>query len=259
MLKIISYNVNGIRAAMKKGLVEFVADNDFDIVCLQETKAQADQVDMAPFEALGYQHYWHSAQKKGYSGVATLCKSTPSLIQYGLGISQYDDEGRVLRTDFDDVTLLNCYFPSGTTGTVRQDFKYQFLDDVYDWVEELRKTRSQLILVGDYNIAHEEIDIHNPKSNKNNSGFLPDERAWMTKWFSNGMVDSFRYLNPEKVEYSWWSYRANARANNKGWRLDYQSVTESLRDKIVEAYQICDAMQSDHCPVYLRIDVDGTN
>ena len=255
MLKIISYNVNGIRAAIKKGLVEFVAANDYDMICLQETKARPEQVDMSPFEALGYQHFWESAEKKGYSGVAILTKKQPDLVVNGMGISDYDNEGRMIRTDFGDLTLLNCYFPSGTSGTIRQDFKYQFLDDIYNWIEELKKERKQIILVGDYNIAHTEMDIHNPKSNKKNSGFLPEERAWMTKWFESGMVDSYRHLNPEKVEYSWWSYRANARANNKGWRIDYQSVTENLKDKLVEAYHIENARQSDHCPVYLKINV----
>ena len=256
MLKIISYNVNGIRAAIKKGLVEFVAENDFDMICLQETKARPEQVDMTPFEALGYHHYWENAEKKGYSGVATLCKKQPDLVVNGMGIEAYDNEGRMIRTDFGDLTLLNCYFPSGTAGTVRQEFKYKFLDDIFEWIENLKKERQKLILVGDYNIAHTEIDIHNPKSNKNSSGFLPEERAWMTKWFEHGMVDSFRQLNPEKVEYSWWSYRANARANNKGWRIDYQSVSENLKDHLVEAYHIEPARQSDHCPVYMKIDIN---
>ncbi|MEM6321248.1 MAG: exodeoxyribonuclease III [Bacteroidota bacterium] len=255
MLKIISYNVNGIRAAIKKGLVEFVAANDYDIICLQETKARPEQVDMTPFEELGYQHYWENAEKKGYSGVATLCKAQPDLVVNGVGIEDYDNEGRLIRTDFGDLTLLNCYFPSGTRGSIRQDFKYRFLDDMFTWIENLKKERPNLILVGDYNIAHTEMDIHNPKGNKNNSGFLPEERAWMTKWFDSGMVDSYRYLNPEKVEYSWWSYRANARANNKGWRIDYQSVSENLKDKLVESYHIETARQSDHCPVYLKINV----
>lgn len=215
MLKIISYNVNGIRAAIKKGLVEFVAENDYDIICIQETKARLEQVDMSPFEELGYHHFWEDAEKKGYSGVLTLTKKHPDLVVNGMGIADYDNEGRLIRTDFGDLTLLNCYFPSGTSGSIRQDFKYKFLDDMFDWIEALKKERQKIILVGDYNIAHTEMDIHNPKSNKKSSGFLPEERAWMTKWFANGMVDSFRHLNPEKEEYSWWSYRANARANNK--------------------------------------------
>lgn len=255
MLKIISYNVNGIRAAIKKGLIEWIKENDFDIICIQETKSQPEQVDMEPFEQLGYQHYWHSAQKKGYSGVLTLSKISADFVESGLGIEKYDNEGRLIRTDFGDWTLLNCYFPSGTSGTIRQDFKYEFLDDIFDWVQKLRKKRDKIILVGDYNIAHTENDIHNPKGNKNNSGFLPEERAWMSKWFDHNFVDSYRYLNPEKTEYSWWSYRANARANNKGWRLDYQSVTDNIKSKLVEAFHIETARHSDHCPVYIKIDL----
>ena len=253
MLKIISYNVNGIRAAIKKGLVEFVAANDYDMICIQETKAQSEQVDMTAFEELGYHHNWYSAEKKGYSGVLTLSKQKPDLVVKGMGIEDYDKEGRMIRTDFGEITLLNCYFPSGTSGDERQNFKYEFLKDIFLWIKALKKERKQVILVGDYNIAHTEMDIHNPKSK--NSGFLPEERAWMTKWFSSGMVDSYRHLNPEKVEYSWWSYRANARANNKGWRIDYQSVTENLKDKLVESYHIEEARQSDHCPLYLKLDV----
>ena len=183
-----------------------------------------------------------------------MSKQTPDLIKEGMGIEKYDTEGRLIRTDFGDWTLLNCYFPSGTRGGVRQDFKFEFLEDIYNWIQTLRKERSKIILVGDYNIAHEEIDIHNPKSNKNNSGFLPEERAWMTKWFDD-FTDTYRFLQPEKVEYSWWSYRANARANNKGWRIDYQSVTNNLKEQLKEAYHISDAMHSDHCPVYIEIDL----
>ncbi len=252
-MKIVSYNTNGIRAAIKKGLVDWISSNDFDIICIQETKASMEQVDMAAFEELGYEHYWHSAQKKGYSGVLTLTKKTPTLIKEGFGIEKYDAEGRMIRTDYGDWTLLNCYFPSGTSGDLRQGFKYEFLDDIYTWINELKKERPKLILVGDYNIAHEAIDIHNPKSK--NSGFLPDERAWMTKWFDNGFTDAYRFLNPEKIEYSWWSYRASARANNKGWRIDYQSVTDNLKSKLVSARHMNDAVHSDHCPVFLEIDL----
>jgi exodeoxyribonuclease-3 len=255
MAKIISYNVNGIRAATNKGLLTWIKENDFDIVSVQEIKAMKEQAPLAMIEELGYHHHWHSAEKKGYSGVATFSKKEPDNVIVGCGIEKYDKEGRILRTDFGDVTLLNCYFPSGTTGGVRQDFKYEFLDDFYTWISELKKKRPKLIIVGDYNIAHTEIDIHNPKSNKNSSGFLPEERDWMTKWFENGFTDAFRFANPELVQYSWWSYRANARANNKGWRIDYQSVSDSLKDKIKQSFQIKEAMHSDHCPVFLEIDI----
>lgn len=252
-MKIVSYNVNGIRAAIKKGLVEWIAENDFDIICIQETKASPEQVDMTAFHDLGYKDYWHTAQKKGYSGVLVLTRIKPSIVKEGFDIDKYDAEGRIIRVDFGDWTLLNCYFPSGTSGDERQAFKYEFLDDIYSWIADLKKHRSKIILVGDYNIAHEAIDIHNPKSKS--SGFLPDERAWMTKWFENGFTDSYRFLNPEKIEYSWWSYRAGARAKNKGWRIDYQSVTDNLKDQLKAAHHISDAKHSDHCPVFLDIDL----
>lgn len=254
-MKIISYNVNGIRAAIRKGLVEFLATNDFDIVCLQEAKALLEQVDMSALEALGYTHHWHSAEKKGYSGVVTLTKVAPTLVQAGMGQEQYDREGRVLRTDFGDWTLLNCYFPSGTSGGARQDFKMEFLADFHQWVKELRKERPHLIIVGDYNIAHTEMDIHDPVRNKKSSGFLPEEREWLTQWFADGFTDAFRHLHPEEVAYSWWSYRANARANNKGWRIDYQSVSDSLRGKLLAARHHPNAQQSDHCALEVEVDL----
>ena len=254
-MRIISYNVNGIRAAIKKGLVEWIAANDFDIICIQETKASPEQVDMAPFEALGYQLFWHTAEKKGYSGVLTLTKNTPTLVKRGMDIAQYDKEGRLVRTDFGDWTLINCYFPSGSSGDIRQAIKFEFLKDIFDWISQLKKERSKIILVGDYNIAHEEIDIHNPKTNKKSSGFLPEEREWMSKWLENGFTDAFRFLEPEKIAYSWWSYRANARANNKGWRIDYQTVTDNLKEKLVKAYHLNDAKHSDHCPICVEIDL----
>ncbi len=252
---IISYNVNGIRAAIKKGFIDWVKSGGFDIVCVQETKARPEQVDVTPLEDLGYHHHWHSAEKKGYSGVATFSKRKPDLVTEGCGMEKYDREGRILRTDFGDVTLLNCYFPSGTSGDERQDFKYGFLDDFYNWVNELRKKRPKLIIVGDYNIAHTELDIHNPKGNKNNSGFLPEERAWMTTWLDNGFSDAFRCVNPDKVEYSWWSFRFNSRANNKGWRIDYQSVTDNLAEKVVDVRHVNEAIHSDHCAVWMNIDL----
>ncbi len=253
--RIISYNINGIRAGLKKGLLEWMKAEDFDIICFQETKAHPEQIDTTAFEGLGYHHFWHSAQKKGYSGVATLSKKKPDRVFLGCGIEKYDLEGRILRTDFGDITLLNCYFPSGTTGDVRQDFKMEFLSDFHAWIAELKAERPNLIIVGDYNIAHTEIDIHDPVRNKKTSGFLPEEREWMSQWFDSGFTDAFRFLNPEKVQYSWWSYRANARKNNKGWRIDYQSVTNPLAEKLKKACQLTDAVHSDHCPVLVEIDV----
>lgn len=255
MTKILSYNLNGIRSALNKGLLDWLDTQDFDIIGFQETKAQPDQVDLAPFEERGYHPHWHSAEKKGYSGVLTLSRRPPDQVEAGMGVINYDREGRVLRTDFGKLTVLNCYFPSGTTGDVRQAVKMAFLDDFYSWVQELRLSRPNLVVLGDFNIAHTEQDIHDPKGNKNSSGFLPEERAWMDRWFADGFVDTFRHKYPHRVEYSWWSFRANARANNKGWRIDYLSVSESLRDRIHDAGHYPDAVHSDHCPVWLALEV----
>lgn len=256
-LKIVSYNVNGIRAAIKKDWIGWVAANDFDVIGIQETKAQEEQVNLDELKALGFEHlHWHSAQKKGYSGVTIFSKVKPDNVEIGMGVERFDNEGRVIRADFGDLTLLNCYFPSGTSGDVRQAVKYDFLDTFYDWIVELKKERPNLIIQGDYNIAHTEMDIHNPKSNKKTSGFLPEERAWMTKWFDEGgFVDSFRLKNEELEKYSWWSYRARARANNKGWRIDYQAVTKNLEERIVHADLLNDAVHSDHCPCLLELKV----
>jgi len=255
MTSIVSYNVNGIRAAINKSLFDWLAAEQFDIVCFQETKAQPTDVGPLHLETLGYRHYWHSAEKKGYSGVATFCKREPDHVEVGCGIEKYDREGRILRTDFGNWTLLNCYFPSGTTGEVRQAFKMEFLDDFQYWINDLKAQRPNLIVVGDFNIAHTERDIHDPKGNKNSSGFLPEERAWMTRWLENGFTDAFRHRHPDLVEYSWWTFRANARANNKGWRIDYQSVSDNLRDRIVDARQLTGIVHSDHCPVFMKIDL----
>jgi exodeoxyribonuclease-3 len=253
-MKIISYNVNGIRAALNKGFEQWLLDGQYDMVCIQETKAEKEQVDTSVFERLGYHQYWFSAEKKGYSGVLILSKKEADNVVIGCGIPAYDKEGRVIRADFGDLTVVNCYFPSGTSGDERQDVKINFLNDIFDFMQALKKERKNIILLGDYNIAHTEKDIHDPKGNKNSTGFLPEERAWMTKWFGSGFSDAFRQANPDKVEYSWWSYRSGARANNKGWRIDYQSVTEDLVAKIQNACHLGDAMHSDHCPVFVEYD-----
>ncbi len=255
-MNIVTYNVNGIRAALRKGIAEWAAATKIDVLCLQETKASPEQVDMSELEAVGFTHgAWHSSTvKKGYSGVLTLSKVAPDLVQEGCQLEVYDCEGRVVRTDFGDLTILNCYFPNGGQGDHRQDYKYRFLDDFLAFVLELRKTRPNLLVVGDYNIAHQEIDLHAPKRNENTTGFLPDERKWMTKWFDRaGMVDTFRHLHPERVAYSWWSYRANARNNNKGWRIDYQSLSREWTDRIVRVEHLPDALHSDHCPILLEL------
>jgi exodeoxyribonuclease III len=253
-MQIISYNVNGIRAAMTKGFVEWLEQTNPDVICLQEVKAMLDQVDLAPIEALGYHIAWHAAEKKGYSGTATFSKMPPTHLAQGVGLDEYDREGRILRTDFDDLTLLNCYFPSGTSGDERQGFKMEYLNRFFDYVQQLRLERPNLIIVGDYNIAHNEIDIHDPKGNKNSTGFLPEERAWMSRWFASGFTDAYRALHPQTVAYSWWSYRAGARGKNKGWRIDYQSISTDMAERVTGAGYLPDAMHSDHCPMWITVD-----
>jgi exodeoxyribonuclease III len=253
-MQILSYNVNGLRAAIKNGLLDWLKDKPFDVLCFQEVKATPDQVDVLAFHFLGYKLVgWFAAEKKGYSGVAIFAKNPADFVETGCGIAQYDREGRVIRADFGNLTIVNAYFPSGTSGDERQGVKMQFLADFEIWIENLRQQRPHLVVVGDYNIAHQEIDIHDPVRNKNTTGFLPQERAWLTRWFESGFTDAFRYANPNLVEYSWWSYRAGARANNKGWRIDYQSVSVELKDRIVACRQLTDAIHADHCPVWLEL------
>lgn len=254
-MKVISYNVNGIRAAMTKGFLQWLEKESPDVICLQETKAQEDQIPTMDFNMEGYKYcYYFSAQKKGYSGVAILCKQKPDNIVKGMGIEKYDNEGRMIRCDFGSLSILSVYHPAGVSGDERQAFKMGWLEDFEHYISELRKQREELIICGDYNICHEAIDIHDPKGNANHSGFLPEERAWIDGFIKqSGFVDSFRYLHPEEKKYSWWSYRFNSRANNKGWRLDYQMVTPNLKDRIEKAEILNDAFHSDHCPVSLEL------
>jgi len=255
-MKIISYNTNGIRAAQKKGFEQWVLDQNPNILCIQETKASADQVNLDLLQEHGYHAYWHSAEKKGYSGTLTLTKQIPQKVILGMGNDKYDSEGRILITEFKDFSLLNCYFPSGTSGEQRQEFKYEFLDDFYKFLEEYKSKHPNTIVLGDFNIAHQDIDIHDPKGNKKSSGFLPEERAWMTKWFSEGgMVDSFRKIHPDKVEYSWWSARFNSRGQNKGWRIDNISVTKDMQNLITAAGHYNQDIHSDHCGVFVELNM----
>jgi len=252
-MKLISYNVNGIRAALNKDFLGWLAKESPDILGLQEIKALETDVDFSVFQDLGYQVYWYPAVKKGYSGVAILSKVTPKAVHYGMGVSAYDDEGRVLRADFDGFSFISAYFPSGTTGDVRQDFKYSFLDDVYGFMQDLKREHAGLILSGDYNICHKAIDIHNPVSNKNTSGFLPEERAWMDRFVDLGFIDTFRAFNEGPGHYSWWSYRANSREKNLGWRIDYHMASKELQNKLKSAVILPDVVHSDHCPVVLEL------
>lgn len=252
-MKIISYNVNGIRAALKKGFENWLKDENPDIVCIQELKAMADQIE--PFyKELGYELYTETADKKGYSGVAILTKQKPKHVEYGCGNPLYDSEGRVIRADFEDFSVMSVYMPSGTSGDIRQDFKYEWLDFFYQYAHDLTKDIPNLIISGDYNIAHTAIDIHNPVSNKKSSGFLPEEREWLTKFIGSGFIDSFRNFNPDPHHYSWWSYRANSRANNKGWRIDYHMTTAAMQGRLTAASILPGAHHSDHCPIVLEID-----
>ncbi|MBP8793017.1 MAG: exodeoxyribonuclease III [Lutibacter sp.] len=253
-MKIISYNVNGIRAALKKGFIDWLKAANPDVICIQETKAHKDQLDLGIFEDAGYPyHYWFSAQKKGYSSVAILSKIKPNHVEYGTGIESMDFEGRNLRVDFDEFSVMSLYLPSGTNDD-RLEFKLSYMAQFQQYVSELTKEIPNIVICGDYNICHTEIDIHNPKQNANTSGFLPVERTWLGNFIDSGFIDSFRHLNKEPHNYSWWSYRANARNNNKGWRIDYHMVSKPLKDRIKRAYILPEAKHSDHCPIVVEID-----
>lgn len=253
-MKIVSYNVNGIRAALKKGFLDWLVAVDPDVVCLQEIKAQEDQLDLSVFEAAGYANtYWYSAQKKGYSGVAILSKKEPDHVQFGTGIETMDFEGRNIRADFGNISIMSMYLPSGSN-LDRLEFKLNYMDEIQEYFNGLRKKCPNLIVLGDYNICHEAIDIHNPVGLKNVSGFLPIERAWISAMINSGFVDSFRHFNKEPDNYTWWSYRANARDNNKGWRLDYAMVAEPLKERLKRSIILSEAKHSDHCPILVEIE-----
>jgi len=252
MAVILTYNINGIRAALKKDLDSWIDSSKADIVCLQEIKAKPEQFNEAVFNKLGFECFINSAEKPGYSGVAILSKIKPKNVEYGCGIEKIDFEGRVIRADYDNYSVMSVYFPSGSN-PLRQAFKMEFLDLFYDYIQELKKTIPNLIISGDYNICHTAIDIHNPKRNKNTSGFLPEERDWVTKFIASGFVDSFRHLNTEPHNYSWWSYRANSRVKNLGWRIDYNMISESLLPNLNRSVILSQAVHSDHCPVLVEL------
>lgn len=252
-MKIISYNVNGIRAALNKGFIEWLKSSDPDVICLQEIKALKEQLDLSIFEDAGYKYsYWFSAKKKGYSGVAILCKTKPNYVEYGTGIETMDFEGRNIRVDYDHVSIMSLYLPSGTN-TDRISFKLNYMDEFQEYINTLKLSHPNLIICGDYNICHEAIDIHDPVRNKKVSGFLPEEREWIGNFMDSGFIDSFRHFNKEPHNYTWWSYRANSRANNKGWRLDYALASTPLQEKMVRSVILSEAKHSDHCPILLEI------
>ena len=254
-MRIISYNVNGIRAATKRGLVDWLKTDPADVVCLQEIKANEEDIDKAGIAEAGYKYqYYFSAQKKGYSGVAIISKIKPDNIIKGTGHEVSDSEGRILQADFKKVRLITAYFPSGTSGDLRQTYKYQWLKEMMDYLNDLKNTIPQLIVCGDYNIAHKEVDIHNPAGNKKTTGFLPGERAWFDEFLLNGFIDGFRHLNNEPHQYTWWSVlRPTTRLENKGWRIDYINVTENLKKKIIDVKIFPEVKHSDHCPVFMEI------
>ena len=253
-MKIISYNVNGIRAAITKGFLDWLQSANPDVICLQEIKANEDQIPTEDVKNAGYPYqYYYSAQKKGYSGVAILCKKEPKNIVFGTGIAHMDFEGRNVRVDFDDISVMSLYLPSGTN-IERLDHKFMFMDDFQNYINELKKTVPNLIICGDYNICHEAIDIHDPVRNKTVSGFLPQERAWLDGFMKSGFIDTFRHFNSEPDHYSWWSYRAGARNNNKGWRIDYNLASESLKNRLKRAVILPEAKHSDHCPILVEIE-----
>jgi exodeoxyribonuclease-3 len=254
-LKIISYNVNGLRAAINKGFYQWLQKENPDILSLQEIKVLPDQIDLSCFTQLGYFDYWYPAEKKGYSGTALFTKIKPDFIQYGLNNPDYDREGRFIRADFGDVTHITTYFPSGTTGEVRQEFKMKFLEFFALYIQDLQKLRPNIIISGDINIAHKDIDINFPGKHQTMSGFLPEERAWVDQFLGMGFVDSFRVFNQKPEQYSWWTYRARAREKNLGWRIDYNFVTNSLLGRLKSASILSAAMHSDHCPVAINIDL----
>ena len=253
MISFVSYNVNGIRAAVNKGLADWLSENSPDVFCVQESKAMKEQLDPAVFDDLGYHQYWFSAQKKGYSGVLVLCKQEPDKVVYGMGMEKYDVEGRVIRLDFGDLTLINVYIPSGTMGGPRQEYKMEFLEDFLQFLNKLKKERPNLIVTGDFNICHKPIDINHPERHKKSSGFLPEEREWLDRLEEDGFFDSFRKFNQKPDQYTWWSYRANSRAKNLGWRIDYFWLSNSLNNRIEKALIHKEALHSDHCPIEINI------
>ena len=256
-MKLVSWNVNGLRAVAKKNFRQVIDDMDADVFCIQETKLQAQQLDETISDIPGYASYWsHCSLKKGYSGVGAWTRIAPASVSYGIGLDAYDAEGRILELDLGDFVLFNVYFPNGQMNDERLQYKLDFYSDFFDYANQLKDAGRSLVITGDYNTAHNEIDLKNPKANANTSGFLRVERDWLDAIEAAGYVDTFRYLYPDRVQYSWWSYRSRARERNAGWRIDYFFVSRDMVDdgRIKEAFIADDIHGSDHCPVGLIVE-----
>jgi len=254
-MKIISWNVNGLRAAMNKGFIDFIRNSEFDIVGIQETKLQKEQIPEEINDLDEFYQYWDFAEKKGYSGVALFSRKKPLRIQTVLGKPELDNEGRIVIAEYDDYYLINCYFPNGQMSKERLDFKLKFYDEMFNRMQQLRESGKGVIVMGDYNTAHKEIDLKNPKENENTSGFLPIERAWLDKLIERGWIDTFREFNQNGGEYTWWTYRFNARLKNIGWRIDYFFVNKEIKDRLKSAFIMKDVEGSDHCPLGIEIEI----
>lgn len=252
-MKITTWNVNGIRAVIKKGALAWAREQDIDVFCLQEVKARREQLSDDMRELPGYTLYWNAAERPGYSGVAVYSRVEPLLVDFGLGDARFDDEGRVIRLTFPDFILYNIYFPNGQRGQGRVDYKLAFYATLHDQCQKLHAEGKRIIITGDFNTAHREIDLAHPKSNQHTSGFLPEERAWIDVYLNNGFVDVFRKLYPERVQYTWWTFITNARVRNVGWRLDYFLISESLVEHVTDVVTHDEVMGSDHCPVSLLL------
>ena len=255
-MKILCWNVNGIRAVMKKGFLDFLEEEGADALCLQETKIKEGQLTQEMMNPLGYFSNWAHAEKAGYSGVATFSKERPEAVQVELGNGRHDGEGRLVMTEFEDFVLVNVYIPNGGRGEDRIKFKLDYYDEMLDMLEKLRKAGKNVVVCGDFNTAHNPIDLARPRENEKNTGFLPVERAWLDKFTKAGWVDVFRHLHPETYDaYTWWSFRSGARERNVGWRIDYFFVNEEMLDKVKKAWILSDVMGSDHCPIGLELGI----
>lgn len=252
-MKLLSFNVNGIRAIEKKGFFEWMHKESPDILCIQETKAHPEQLEDKILKQEGYKAYWSSAEKKGYSGVAIFTKLAPKSVVERLGIKEFDSEGRTLIADYGDFVLYNIYFPNGGQGNKRVPFKMRFYDAFLKHAEKLRKSGRKLIVTGDVNTAHTEIDLARPKENEKNTGFLPEEREWVTKFIKCGYIDTFRHFVKEGGHYTWWDYFTKARQRDVGWRIDYFFITENLLPRLKKAYILKNVMGSDHCPIGIEL------